>query len=246
MEMTNNRIDGSHCLLAVTQLLYFKTWQPLCWSENTLKPIKSGKGGEHKNNTVNNKMSSPLLLSINYIYFTFQLVHCVGTIPSVLSHMLSLHLNTAAVALALWMILNEALAEGNDKWMTESNIASVTVAVSISELWCVHAARNISWSPGVPAEVWRGQRSRGVILICVINTSFLPYFVLYSSTNHGNSLLFAPQLPAQLHRPPLTLLWPCCQVLSRSLSTSPTGIWTSKTPKSIWSIFISHSCATGR
>ena len=84
----------------------------------------------------------------------------------------------------------------------------------------------------------------GKILICVINSPFLPYFA--PPPTHKSQQLFAvPQLPTQLRRRPLTFLWPCCQTLPRSLHTSPAGIWTSKTPVSIWSVFITRSCATG-
>lgn len=117
--------------------------------------------------------------------------------------------------------------------------------MSISDLRCVQRARNTSWSPGVSAEVWRGQRSGALILICVINSASFPYFVLPSSTNRSNPLLSAPPLPSQLHRPsshPSLTQLP--SLISKSLRLSRRDL-NLKTPDSIWSVFITHSGATG-
>lgn len=70
--------------------------------------------------------------------------------------------------------------------MTESNTESITAAVSISDPRCVQRARNTSCSPAVTAEVWRGQSSGEVILICVINPPlFCPSLI------HKSQQLFA-------------------------------------------------------
>lgn len=61
--------------------------------------------------------------------------------------------------------MNEAcivLAEEMTKWMTESNIARVTLAVSrLRAALCMGRPGNTSRPPGVLAEARRGRRSRG-------------------------------------------------------------------------------------
>lgn len=118
---------------------------------------------------------------------------------------------------------------GNDKCMTESNIASIKAAMSISDLLCVQRHGNRSWSPGCQ---WR---CRGV------SAAWRQYWSVWLTLPSSPILSSPPsqikaplrslglKLPAQLHWPLLLPFWDCwCQALHRSLFTSPTGIWTSR------------------
>lgn len=115
---------------------------------------------------------------------------------------------TADVCLALWVSrllwMKPVLFPLLWKWQVNDWIQ-----------YCEHYNYNYA-QPTYPASLGCQWRCRGVsraehaILICVINSPFLPLFVLL--TIHAVSLLSAPQQPQKGSRrhPPLTLLWPGC------------------------------------
>lgn len=126
--------------------------------------------------------------------------------------------------------------------MTESNIAGIRAAVSISDLRCVKRAPITSWPLGCERRCAGVSAAWGTILIWVINS---PSHLFCLSLIHKSQQLVTlctstiSSAPASSSHPSLTLY----QASSRSLSP-PRRDLNLETPDSIRSVFFTQSGAT--